>query len=168
MKRRNVFVFALSLFASGCCCNPVTPGRIRREIKATGATATVNRLWARVGRSDWDLVIEQIAMGKPEWLALVPEIKPGTDAGATEDLILALSEALPKNTSGVLKLIGTDPILSYDQICKSPVMEGGTMDEVREYLASAQAALENLKDPSVEDRRMKCLAEIKKGMRRVK
>lgn len=55
--------------------------------------------------SKWDAVLEGVATGTPEWLSVAADLRAVSDAHATETLVMAIQEALPKSPRGVLRLV---------------------------------------------------------------
>ena len=65
----------------------ITPEPVDHLIKVYGAKGTVDRLLRRNAAykttlfGDYDIVLDGVASGDARWLALVPRLDPGTDAG---------------------------------------------------------------------------------------
>ena len=78
-------------------------GEVRGLIKARGASEALWSLFADDKR--WDQLLDDIATGTSEWLAVAAELHPVSDAHASESLAIALQEALPRNPAGVLDLV---------------------------------------------------------------
>src|SRR5262245_19536584 len=74
----------------------------RAHITKVGAKDALHMWW---GTKAWQDVYDGIASGKTEWLQVAELLRPASDAGASEDLSDALSEALPKNPVGVLRFV---------------------------------------------------------------
>src|SRR5438477_12601046 len=87
----------------------ITPKVVERMIDRYGAKATVDKLTnaapndTRSLLGDYDRVLDGVSSGDSRWLALVPRLDPGTDAGSAEFLRIAVAEAIPKNPAGVLR-----------------------------------------------------------------
>lgn len=118
---RSVIVGLGLLF--GALAAPVaTPPQateILAEIKSTGAKATFRRLWS--DEPQFDAVLAEIAKGSPEWLAIAQQIRPFTDAAASEGLDYSVARALPVAPERVLRLVGHG--CSIERICTSPFNE---------------------------------------------
>jgi hypothetical protein len=108
----------------------------------------------------FDKVLDGIASGDARWLALVPKLAPGTDAGTAESLPIALADALPKNPTGVLRLIKRDS--SWLEACGYPMIEP-TDKEMREYFKVAIPAVRSVHEPALRTARRLCLAELLKA-----
>ena len=146
----------------------VTPAMVGRMIDRYGAKRTVNKLsnaapsdtHAEFG--DFDKVLDGIASGDARWLALVPRIAPGTDAGTAESLPIVLAEALAKNPLGVLRLIKRDP--SWRDACSFPMIEP-TRKEKRAYFKATMPAVRSVHDRALQTEKGVCLSELLKAQR---
>lgn len=84
---------------------PLTADHVANLIAADGARHTVLVLTGPADPTGFDKVLQGIATGAPEWLAIVPSIQPETDGMYAEGLQDALATALTRNAPGVLALI---------------------------------------------------------------
>src|SRR5689334_574509 len=80
-----------------------TPTSVLRMIDARGARRTVRALDRDGEHTRVGAVLDRIASGDRRWLALVPRLAPGTDAGTAEGLRIAVAQALPRNPRAVLR-----------------------------------------------------------------
>ena len=100
----------------------LSPALLRAEIGRRGAHAVVAKL---VGGGEWEAVLAHIDAGAGSWVALTLALAPGTDAGASEELGIALSYALPRNPMAVLAVLdpnngGDAPKVSFgSRLCKN-------------------------------------------------
>ncbi|MET3135412.1 hypothetical protein AAKU55_005722 [Oxalobacteraceae bacterium GrIS 1.11] len=163
MKKIILFIFStilcMSAFASETLA--LTPQAITKYIREHGAKETVRNLYKDNDSRRWDFVIHKMESGDSDWLSIAKIIAEGTDAGTSEDLIVTLAIALPKNPRRVLQLIGTTSFLSYETVCNAPFIEP-TSVYLRNYLRKTRQVLKNLKDTTVEEQRVKCLSQIEK------
>jgi hypothetical protein len=141
---------------------------VSRMIDRYGPKATVDKLSnakpndTHTDFGDFDKVLDGIASGDARWLALVPKLAPGTDAGTAESLPIVLAEALPKNPVGVLRLIKRDE--SWRDACSYPMIEPNRK-EMRDYFKTAIPAVESVHDPALQDVKRICLSELLKAQR---
>jgi hypothetical protein len=121
---------------------PLTADMMANLMAADGAAHTVAVLTGPADPTGIDKVFAGIATGAPEWLALVPDLKPALGAPHAEGLQRALAAALPHNAPGVLALVPdyTEP----RGICT----------------ADARAAVEAVGDPALQTARAECLGVI--------
>ena len=144
----------------------VTPKMVERMIDRDGARQAVNKLAnaapddTRTLFGDYDKVLEGVASGDARWLALVPKLRPGTDAGTAEALHISVAEALPKNPAGVLRLIMRLP--SWQDVCSYPMIEP-TDEEMRAYFNAAIPAVKAVRDPALQHSKHVCLADLVKA-----
>ena len=126
-------------------------------IDRDGATATVQALDQGETTTRFTAILEGIATGDRTWLALVPKLAPGVDAGTATGLEIAIAEALPHNAAGVLALGGNG--WSVEDACAYPMIEP-TEDETRAYFAATIPAVEGVADPAVQSAKATCLAKL--------
>lgn len=160
MRRAFLFALALSVVCSAAnAAAQKTPAVIAKQINDEGAKATVNGM----SESEWDGVLKNIDSGNAAWVALVPKLAEGTDAGTSEDLGIGLAYALPKNAKAVLSAIdpSNGPVLGVGRVCSVPFIEG-TIKSVPAYIRSAKAALSKVHDPALQDIKKACLSELSK------
>jgi hypothetical protein len=62
----------------------------------------------------WEAFLDSVASGRSDWLALAEQLRPETDAHASETLEMAFQEALPRNPSGVLAVVARGTISAQD------------------------------------------------------
>jgi hypothetical protein len=147
---------------------PITPEMADRMIDRYGARQAVNKLAnsgpddTRTDFGDYGKVLDGIASGDSRWLALVPRLEPGTDAGTAESLRLVVAEALPKNPAGVLRLITREP--TWRDACGYPMIEP-TRKEMRAYFNAAIPAVKSVHDPALQAAKRVCLSELLKAQR---
>lgn len=151
-----------ALFVSGVA-SAITPETVGQMIDRHGAKRTVEKLAnaapndTRTEFGDFDKVLDGIASGDSRWLALVPRLEPGTDAGTAESLRIVVAMALPRNPAGVLRLIVREP--SWRDACSYPMIEP-TKKEMRAYFKVAIPAVEAVRSPKLLRARRLCLAEL--------
>ena len=155
MKRA---VFALAwLIVSPASAAALSPDGIALEIKAHGAKAVVARLWKS---GDWDRVMDKVDAGDGRWIALVPLLAPGADAGTAEELPIALAFALPHNPRAVLTVLAGKDGFRAEDVCSAPFIED-TVRDIPGYLRSAKAAVARVSDPALGRARADCLAQLR-------
>ncbi len=128
-------------------------------IERDGATRTVQTLDQGETVTRFTQVLESIASGDPQWLALVPRLGPGVDAGTSTGLIIAVAEALPRNAAGVLGLAVAGG-WSLDDACSYPMIEP-TAAEKAAYFAAVMPAVEAVADPALQDAKAACLTRLR-------
>jgi hypothetical protein len=134
---------------------------VRASLESRGPRETVGRLQAA---SQWDVVLDGIGKGEVAWIALVPRLAQGTDAGLSETLGVALAKALPRAPAAVLNALdpGDGPLLGPSRVCGAPFVEP-TPDFLAAYRPRALAAVEGVRDPRLRSIRDACLAALRKG-----
>ena len=160
-----LILFLGAAFLASQAHSSITPSSVGRMIDYLGAKGTVDKLansgpsGAQTDFGDFDKVLYAIATGDPRWLALVPRLEPGTDAGTAESLRIVVAKALPKNPAGVLRLIARKP--SWRSACSYPMIEP-TRQETRAYFREALPAVKSVRDPALRAAKRICLSELLK------
>ena len=163
-----LFVLAAVLLAPHYDSHGITPEAVAGLLKDYGAKEAVRRLAERDPADtestfgDYDEVLRGVESGDPRWLALVPRLDPGTDAGTAEFLRIAVAEALPKNPAGVLRFASQLSWFRY--ACGYPMIEP-TKREMRAYFAMTIPALKAVHNPALAHSKHICLAELIKAQR---
>jgi len=150
------------LFA-GRPVEPITPVTVGRMLRQLGPKQTVDQL-AGTGADfgDYEKVLDGIASGDARWLTLVPKLQPGTDAGTSESLRIAVAEALPRNPAAVLRLIEHNP--RWRDVCTYSMIEP-TPKETRTYFKAAVPAVKAVKSPRLQRAKLMCLADLAEAQR---
>ncbi|MGH8779287.1 hypothetical protein [Paraburkholderia sp.] len=159
---RGAFLFALALSlacSTADAATQKTPALLAKQINDEGAKATVSAM----SESEWDSVLTHVDSGNAAWVALVPKLAEGTDAGSSEDLGIGLAYALPKNARAVLSAIDPNdgPVLGVSRVCSAPFIED-TVKDIPAYIRHAKAALAKVHTPALQDVKKACLAELSK------
>jgi len=145
--------------AAGATAQSMTAGSIAAEIGSEGARPVVQRLW---NSGEFGRVLDAIATGDSEWIALSPELASGADGAAGEGLGIALARALPKNPAAVLSALDAElPAISIARVCGLPFVEGSIQD-IESYRREAEAALEQVRGAALQDRKADCLADLRR------
>lgn len=139
MRPLPALVWTALLLPSLGWAGEVAPQSVAAGIQRAGARKTIAEL---VARDLWETVLRHVAAGNREWLALVPAMKPGTDAGTAEGLQQAVSLALQNNAQGVLDLAGRNTY-PLPVLCAVPMIEP-TAVQVAAFKRRAMAALERV------------------------
>ena len=152
-------------FAAQSQSSAITPSAVERMIDKYGARLTVKKLTNSPPKrefGDYDIVLWGVSRGDRRWLALVPRLKAGTDAATGMALVVAVSEALPRNPKAVLRLIKANP--SWRNVCTYPMIEP-TKAEERMYFRKAIPAVRSVRDPDVRSVKRTCLANLVEAQR---
>jgi hypothetical protein len=134
---------------------------VRASLESRGAGQTVRRLQAA---GQWDVVLDGIGNGEVAWIAIVPRLAQGTDAGLSETLGVALAKALPRAPAAVLDALDPKdgPVLGPSRVCGAPFVEP-TPEFLAAYRPRALAAVEGVREPRLRNIRDACLAALRKG-----
>lgn len=154
--------FALALPEFG---TPVTPEEIESAYAQYGAAAIVRKLHAE-NAANWNMIMNRIAAGDVAWIKCAAEfIIPGTDASATDDIVISFAYGLQTNPESVLAFLGTDPGISAEAVCSLPFIEPepGFLDD---YAGKAVAALRRVQKAALVPSRNECLRLLRENLAR--
>ena len=100
----SVLCIALTVHAANTTKNDpqTTPESILREIKSKRAGAVISELYA--DSKAWQYILRKIGSGDRAWIEVAGLLRPGSDAGASEMIELAVGEALENNPANVLEI----------------------------------------------------------------
>jgi len=145
------------------------PARIAADIQSQGAKVVVDRLWNaptadRARPTRWDVVIDEIWKGEPDWIALAPKLAPGTDAGTAESLGIGLAHALPVAPAAVLAAFESTSgdAVGIERVCSAPFIED-TVKDVPAYLRAARKAVQRVDSPALALAKAQCLTALGKA-----
>jgi hypothetical protein len=152
---------ALAATSATIPLTPLTPSIVQTEIRALGAKPVVDQLFKT---ETWWQVTGYIGAGKPDWIALAPDLAEGTDAATSETLSISLSEALPKSPDEVLTVLelgGDASPLFVGKVCSAPFLED-TSSHQHLYKAAALHALSAVADPRLSNLKAACVDQLAK------
>jgi len=117
----------------------LNPVKLRQAAKLRGPNAVVAELYNV--EPDWDAFLQGVSSGSPEWLDLAAALAPGTDAGATSMLGIALFLALGPAPERVLRLLAApsglrDAYFSVEDVCGSNVYIDYSPPEARGLISA--------------------------------
>lgn len=132
---------------------------VKAHIAKVGAKDALHMWW---GTKAWQDVYDGIASGKTEWLQVAELLQPASDAGASEDLRDAISEALPKNPLGVLRFVkdgsGYDEFTVEGACFASPRSE--TKSGALRFLKASERAVKKVNAADLKDAKARCLKSL--------
>jgi hypothetical protein len=144
----------------------VTPEEVHAMIAAHGARATVQALAVPdVGPNRWERVVRGIASGDPAWLALAEPLSSGTDAGTTDDFVIAMSDAVIANATATLRLFQAWGGSSVQNFCMDNGFETPAV-ELRAFYGAAIASVEAVTAPELEAVKAACLTHLRENAAR--
>ncbi len=142
------------------CKYYLSPNLILNEIKIKGAGKVINDLWSDEEKEKNSIiyfVARKIETGDPKWLEVARVLRPASDAGSGEDLLIMVARALPNAPALVLKMIGDS--FPLRDICTLPFIEGEVEIE-KDYLNRTEKALISVQKPELQKVRWECLRII--------
>jgi hypothetical protein len=140
---------------------PLSLSRLTARLDQDGPKRTVDDLWRE---NRWGGLIDQIAAGRSDWIALAPRLAPGTDGHTAESLGRGLALALPKNAQAVLAVLDAndDAVTGADVVCSAAQLYGMSASELARHKRGALAALRRITDPRLDRAKRACAAHLAK------
>jgi hypothetical protein len=141
---------------------PLTPQSALDSAASLGARATLERLYN--DQRQWSALLAGIATGAPSWLKVATTLRGVSDAGASEQLDLAVGEALEHRPADVLSL--AIPSFSLDVVCDGPDVDDPRFDSYELSIAAIerrQAKLRSIHKQSLAALRDSCIADLQKA-----
>jgi hypothetical protein len=162
-----VLVPALLCAADATIINySLKPELIIREVKSRGARIIVWELYD--DPKTWHSVLQRISSGDESWLRVANVLRPGTDAGTSEMLTLAVGEALEHNPNNVFRI--ASKAFEVSAICGSPDVDDVRYDSYELSMKAISLRIDKvaaIKDPSLEKMCKECIHYLeasKKGI----
>ena len=115
-----LFLLAASASASGA--TSITPNTISQQISTLGAKAALQAIYDN--KTTWAQLLAGIASGTKDWLLIADQLRRVSDAGTSEQLGLAVGEALERRPENVLSLGIAE--FGVETVCGAP-----DVDDVR-------------------------------------
>lgn len=148
---------AVAIMASPAWPATLSSEAVEHDIAKHGARETVSRLWST---GEYDKIMDAIDSGDARWIALAPKLAAGADAGAAEELPIALAFALPKNPHAVLNVLLPPNGLPIEDVCGAPFIEG-TIKSIPGYVRETERAVAAVSDSRLTEVREACLAQLR-------
>lgn len=122
MNRLSLMTFAAALLVSKVLAETaITPSAVLESIETSGARPTLERIYA--DEVTWAALLSGIATGSAAWVSVAKALKPVSDAGSSEQITLALGEALRYQPEALLSLSGSG--FGLEDICGGPDVDDG-------------------------------------------
>lgn len=115
---------------SVACANLLSSEQILRMMKKQDPVSVVNKLLTDQAGENWQNILAQIKTGDPDWLRLPQLLEKGTSTIAAEQLMDAVTRAIPENPSGILHILNEQNIfLNSINICSLPLISADHSDD---------------------------------------
>jgi len=129
---------------------------IRRMIHAKGAKAALTDLTSDTEK--WNGVLDKMAQGEQEWLALVIELYKVADGGAALDLGIVSAEALATAPKRVLEML--EPVVGLDTLCQNDASVGLDFQVAVRKIGARRSAVTGIRDVKLAEKRLRCLTML--------
>ncbi len=155
------FLFLMALFVSCSIASAEnaslqSPEKILLRIQNEGGKKVLWSLWEN--QEQFGAMLDLAAAADPRWIEVFRQLRPYSDAGASEMIDMSVARALPLTPETILNLIGSGFELEF--ICTSPFIEPEPGIAER-YEEKTLEALAHIKDPKLKILAQKCAESIK-------
>lgn len=133
--------------------HPITAKSLIERIDKDGARAVVKQL-TTPNEKQWNWVMDRIEAGTNQWLEVADKLRPGTDAGASEDLEMVVARALIHNPNHVLKMTGET--WKLERVCGDYEIEEPA-PKARKRKADVRLAMRRVTSPELQEKKTACL-----------
>lgn len=166
--RARFVALCLAAFAHGSAsgADVLAPAAVLTRIQRDGAHATFEAVYR--DKASWRTLLSAIATGRAEWLTVANLLHAASDASASEQLTLAVGEALAHQPRHVLSSNASE--FGLAAICGGPDVDDtrfNSYDRSIAAIADRQQALRAVADASLLSVRDSCIASLessKKGI----
>ena len=142
---------------------PLSADAVLKMVREYGPRGTLDRLW---GTESWEQLTSGVASGAEGWIHVAKEIRRGTDAGSTSELMDAVAWALPKAPERVLSLLAQAPD-TWRYVCDGPSVDEPPEGYVT-YYRNAIAAVKAIDSAQLQTAKTVCLPLLIAAARRVR
>ncbi len=118
---------AMTFFCCQSFAGTLSAGQILSMLQTQEPAAVVKALHRENHGQDWRYALSQIKTGAPDWLKVAYGLEKGLHGTRTIDQLLdAVTRALPENPSGVLHILNEhNYFLNTANICSFPLISAG-------------------------------------------
>jgi len=158
---RPILIFCF-VFLVGMACraeeSALMPEIVLKRIDALGARKAVNEY---IDTPAWATILRGIRSGEPTWLKVFSKLRAGSDAGASEDLALALFEAIPAKPFEVIPVISREYHETTNQVCTFTFEAEMPAGGINRYLSRIENALRQAATETERKIAAECLSGVK-------
>lgn len=157
-----LLAFAQSTYAADSGSYYANPKQIIDAINKRGAKQIVFELYQ--DQKIWDSVLRKIGSGEEAWLKVATALRSGSDAGASEMLTLAVSEALEHKPAVVFK----NALQTFElrDICSSPDVDDERYNSYELSIRSVNIRIDkvaSIGNPDLKDLSNKCIQYLEES-----
>lgn len=153
-------VFVLIALLQLACSVAANPGpqvpsaaALASEIKSKGPGPVLRELEAHPDR--WADALARISKGEPSWLEVAASLRRVSDAGSSEELELAVADAVEHQPAAVLARLGRP--FEVQAVCGNEESLGRDFKEAIALLQRRRAALVQVTEKAVQQEKKRCI-----------
>jgi len=161
-------IVLLSNFAHAASQTDLQANQILSDIERRGASVVVKELYD--DPEVWDELLRNVSSGNLGWLKVAEKLGPGTDAGSTNMLEIAIFRALGNAPVQTLTLLSrgdrTIPCFRVEFVCSSDFLIDDPADQKALNLIDRTISrLQEIKEPSLITTRNTCIEGLQQARR---
>lgn len=140
----------------------MTPAEVQSRIQRDGARATLEAVYR--DPASWRALLAAVASGRADWLMVANVLHATSDAGASEQLSLAVGEALANHPQQVLSASASE--FGLAAICSGPDVDDARFSSYHTAMAAIaarQQAVRAVTDESLRSARDSCIAALERS-----
>jgi hypothetical protein len=156
----TVFLAALAVDAKNT--TPLTSATVTQRIHRQGAHETLAEIYQ--DETQWQELLAHIATGRPAWLMVAKQLRVASDAGANQQLELAVGEALEHHPANVLRI--APPVFDIETVCSGPDVDDARYDSYSLSIRAIERRTSRVRavtDDSLRALRDTCIATLEKS-----
>ena len=141
---------------------PLTPSGVSKLINEKGAFGALQQIYEN--DHSWPELLHGIATGTKSWLSIAKTLRAVSDAGASEQLDLAVGEALEHRPENVLRF--AVPAFSLEAVCGGPDVDDARFDSYElsiRAITKRKEMVRRIDAPALRRPRNRCIQELEKS-----
>ncbi len=134
----------------------VSAAALASEIKSKGPGPVLREL--ETHPDHWAEALGQVSKGEPVWLEIAASLRRVSDAGSSEDLELAVAEAVEHQPAAVLATLGRP--FEVQAVCGNEESLGRDFKKAIAVLQRRRAALVQVAEKAVQHEKARCIEAL--------
>lgn len=154
MLGRTILLLVASFLSTATMADSVlTPADITAQINTVGARAALEAIYNN--EKKWPQVLSGISTGTRDWLIVANLLRPASDSGSSEQLGLAVGEAIEHHPENVLSI--SVAVFGIGDICSGPDVDDKRYNSYKFSMAAIEKRQEMLR--KVNDTKLRVLRD---------
>lgn len=137
----------------------LTASAAMERIKNKGVSKALESFYEN--KKDWQALLAGVGSGDEKWLNVAVQLKKATDAGTSEQLYLAVGEALEHSPTNVFKI--AFPAFTIDMVCTGPDIDDERYNSYDLAIGAIRKRIrmvESVTVPTLESFQLQCVQHL--------